>query len=139
MTALCCSLVLDRPNLNVFGKIGVGISIIGGVFAILSNFFINSLDGFASVVMWRYIFLIIAISLAHISLLMKIVTNNLFVRFARGLTISSIALVALGFLSIVLPSGFGFAMPESVFTISIILDVLGTLATPILNKAVKST
>jgi len=135
LTGLCCSTILDRPNLSTFAALGIGASILGGAFAAMTNWEI--LTGWEIVLKGRLSLLIIAISAAHISLLMRIKVIHTSVRIARGCTIGSIAIVALLLLGII-------AAPESVLAscqvvaVFGILDVLGTIGTPILQATVRS-
>jgi hypothetical protein len=132
--------MLNRPELRALGICGIAASILGGGFVILTNLLLfyltdNVEDGLF-ILMGRFLFLIIAIAIAHISLLMIIKTNHSLVIIARWCTIAAISVVALLLLASTLHSNI---MQESwrLFLISGILNVAGTIVTPILHLITK--
>ena len=140
LTGLCCAPMLNRPELRALGICGIAASILGGGFVILTNLLLfyltdNVEDGLF-ILMGRFLFLIIAIAIAHISLLMIIKTNHSLVIIARWCTIAAISVVALLLLASTLHLNI---MQESwrLFLISGILNVAGTIATPILHLITK--
>ncbi len=140
LTGLCCTPMLNRPELRALGISGIAASILGGVFVIITNFLlfyvIDNGGGGVFILIGRFLFLIIAISIAHISLLMIIKTNHSLVIIARWCTIAAIGVVAL----LLLASTLNFnTMQESwrLFLISGILNVVGTIVTPILHLITK--
>ena len=140
LTGLCCTPMLNRPELRALGICGIAASILGGVFVIITNFLlfyvIDNGGGGVFILIGRFLFLIIAISIAHISLLMIIKTNHSLVIIARWCTIAAIGVVALLLLASTLTLN---TMQESwrLFLISGILNVVGTIVTPILHLITK--
>jgi len=135
LTGLCCAAILERPKLRGLAVFGIGISILGGAFAVLTNW--GLVDAWEVVLRGRFLFLIIAVSIAHVSLLMRITTSQSLVIKARRCTIAAIGVVACLLLAIV-------AFPESIsaswqlLLIFGILDVLGTIGTPILHATMQT-
>ncbi|PHR97076.1 MAG: hypothetical protein COA78_28030 [Blastopirellula sp.] len=133
--------------LKVFSALGIGISILGAAFAALTNW--GLITDWGIVLQGRVMFLIVAITLAHISLLMRINTNNLAVNIVRGCTIGAIFMVALILFGITaepkLISIYSHNLAEfqrslwMLLAISGILDVLGTLSVPILHQTVNNS
>ena len=139
LTGLCCVPMLERPELRALGVCGIAASILGGAFAMLTNFLLLvdfSFNDAFLILIGRFAFLIIAISIAHISLLMRITTNQPLVIITRRCTIAAIGVVALSLLSML----FSLDMiGEAWFLLIIfgILDVAGTIGTPILHAIMK--
>ena len=139
LTGLCCVPMLERPELRALGVCGIAASILGGAFAMLTNFLLLvdfSFNDAFLILIGRFAFLIIAISIAHISLLMRITTNQPLVIITRKCTIAAIGVVALSLLSML----FSLDMiGEAWFLLIIfgILDVAGTIGTPILHAIMK--
>ena len=140
LTGLCCAPMLNRPELRALGICGIAASILGGGFVIVTNLLLFYLtdhveDG-VFILIGRFLFLIIAIAIAHISLLMRIKTNHSLVIITRWCTIAAITVVALHLLSLTLNFKI---MEESwrLFLIFGILNVAGTIATPILHLITK--
>ena len=140
LTGLCCAPMLNRPELRALGICGIAASILGGGFVIVTNLLLFYLSDHVKdgvfILIGRFLFLIIAIAIAHISLLMRIKTNHSLVIIARWCTIAAITVVALHLLSLTLNFKI---MEESwrLFLIFGILNVAGTIATPILHLITK--
>lgn len=140
LTGLCCAPMLNRPELRSLGICGIAASILGGGFVIVTNLLLFYLSDHVEdgvfILIGRFLFLIIAIAIAHISLLMRIKTNHSLVIIARWCTIAAITVVALHLLSLTLNFKI---MEESwrLFLIFGILNVAGTIATPILHLITK--
>lgn len=132
LTALCCSSILDRPNLSAFASLGVGASILGAGFAVLTNWEI--LTGWEFALKGRFSLLIIAVSLAHVSLLLRIKAKHYGVNIARGFTVAAIAVVALLLLGLCFETVHRVGHTLEIF---VHLDVLGTIGTPILHQIFK--
>lgn len=135
LTGLCGAAILERPKLRGLAAFGIGISILGGAFAVLTNW--GLVGAWEVVLRGRFFFLITAVSIAHVSLLMRIATSQSLVIRARWYTIAAIGVVACLLLGIV-------AVPESItvswqlLLIFGILDVTGTIGTPILHATMKN-
>ena len=122
----------------------LALSAIFGIFSVLTGVFdkflamilITTFSLGVFILIGRFLFLIIAIAIAHISLLMRIKTNHSLVIIARWCTIAAITVVALHLLSLTLNFKI---MEESwrLFLIFGILNVAGTIATPILHLITK--
>lgn len=134
LTGLCCALLADNSPYKMFGGIGIAASIVGALFAFLTNWEI--VTGWELLIRGRFSFLIIAISFAHAALLLMINSTNSGVRFVRNVTLAMIAVVAILFLSMAInPDSFGYAWV--LVSSFVVVDVLGTVATPILHLATR--
>ena len=134
LTGLCSAAILERPKLKGLAAIGIGLSIFGGAFAVLTNW--GLVDGWEVILRGRFFFLIAAISIAHVSLLMRITTSQSLVIKARWFTIAAIGVVAFQLLGIVVSSE-----PVVIWQLLLIfgiLDVTGTIVTPILHLTTKT-
>jgi hypothetical protein len=136
LTGLCCAPMLDRPGLKLLGAVGIGVSIAGAGFAVLTNW--EVLSDLVLVLRGRFALLILAITLAHVALLWRIDTAHPTVRGVRWVTTGAIAVVSVLLLALI-------GWPESMLAswpmlISAgILDVAGTVITPILHATNKQT
>ena len=132
LTGLCCSVLVDRGRLRAFGLAGIAISIAGALFATLTNWeIIRGADG---IITGRFSILIVAVSFSQAALLLMMRTSNHAVRTVRKATLCMIAIVAVMLLWITSAPGSFFYL-WVVLGVFGILDVLGTIATPILHLA----
>ncbi len=131
LTGLCCSTVYDRAKLRAVSIGGMTISLLALILSILGVWIFNSYESF-----WQLtiVFLILAIAMAHVSLLMNISPKTSSVKIIRKLTIVIISIVAL--MLVILAIG-KFSMGEFYFRllgVFAILDVLGTIGTVLANR-----
>ena len=133
LTGLCCSVLYEKRKLAPLALFGIVISVIGFIYTILLIWeFIDFWDEDS----WKalIIFLVLAFSTAHSCLLLLIKSNKSLVNIALSATLIFISIVALMLIIMVLNE---FDLGEFSFRllgVFAILDVLGTIITPILNK-----
>jgi hypothetical protein len=131
LTGLCSSTVFNRSSLKEFSTLGMIISVLGCLITIAAIWEIIFIDN-----AWKpvIIFIIISFSLGHISLLLLIKPKTDTVKYCMNGTIIFIAIVTLMLIHATLDE-FG---PGDLFYrligVFAILDVLGTITTPIANK-----
>lgn len=134
LTGLCCSVLYERKVYTPLAIAGMATSLLGFLFTLLVIWEIMDLE---SEYIWKGLglFIILAFSTAHISLLLLIRSEKGIVKGALAATVGFISIVA------VMLIGFtftGFDIEEEFFYrllgVFAILDVLGTIVTPILHK-----
>lgn len=141
MTGLCCATLIGHPQYSLLGRIGIAISMIGGLWAFVTNLFLLAapkiFEG-GSLLQGRLSFLVIAVAFAHSALLLRINTINATVQNIRYFTLGIIALFSVVLLgNIMAPEDFPKAW--RLFSVLAVLDVLGTIATPLSHAATKET
>lgn len=131
LTGLCSASIQNRNDLKSFSIIGMIISVIGFLITIGAIWEFVDLEDIWKAMM---IFIILSVAIAHASLLLQIRPKTDKIKYALIGTIVFISLVALMLIKSTLTefdeSEFFFRL-LGVFSI---LDVLGTIATPILNR-----
>jgi hypothetical protein len=136
LTGVCCAILADQRRYSIFAGLGIAASIVGALFAILTNW--QFVTGLEILLKGRFSLLVIAISFGHAALLLLLQTTDPVVRTLRMVTLGIIALVALLLLGITLnPISLNYAW--SILGVFGVLDVLGTLATPILHMATRGS
>ena len=131
ITGLCSSTIHNRNEFRSFSVIGMLISVFGFFFTITAIWEIIDFDRFWQILV---IFTVLAVSVAHVSLLLQIrpKTNN--IKYSLIATIIFISIVALMLIKSAInkfeDSEFFFRL----LGVFVILDVLGTIAISILNK-----
>ena len=136
ITGLCCAALGERTQFGAFAKLGIAASALGAVFAVLNNWGI--ITGLATTLKSRFSHIVVATAFAHAALLLLIPTTNTLVRAVRGLTVVLVAAVAAFLLALTLGVEFS-AGTGTVLTSLIIVNVLGTLSTPLLHMATRRT
>jgi hypothetical protein len=131
ITGLCSSIIYNRAKFKTFSIVGMLIAVLGFLCTISAIWEFVDMDK-----IWRImvIFIILTVSMAHISLLLQIHTKTHTIKYSLFGTILFISIVAL-----MLIKGTINEFEEKEFFFRLlgvfaILDVLGTIATPILNK-----
>lgn len=131
---LCCSVLFDKGKYKPLAVAGILMSLAALTLSIVGIWHHNSIwDG------WRWIITVsvLAVALTHISLLFLIHTKSLSISALRGFT-SFIIVVIAGFIIYVtfyqVPNMDLFSRTLGVLAI---LDVLGTILTPVLSKQMK--
>lgn len=136
LSGLCSATIQNKNNLKYFSNIGMIVSVIG---FLLTIGLIWELDGFSSTWQGMIIFTILSVAIAHASLLLKINPKPNYIKYSLIGTIVFITLVAIMLIKSTLTefneSEFYFRL-LGVFSI---LNVLGTIATPILNRITDKT
>lgn len=132
MIGLTCSITYEKRRFSSLGFLGIIISVIGFLYTVLVIW-----DVLNNKISWKLaaIFILISIGIAHSCLLLLIKSNKSLVNFALSLTIFFVSIVTFMLIILILVEsvnlgGFYFRL-LGVFAI---LDVLGTIVTPILNK-----
>jgi len=134
LTGLCCSGLYEKRKFAPLALSGMAISIIGFLFSVLVIW--EAIDINNNFV-WKtsIIFAILAASIAHSCLLLFIKSDKSLVNGSLSATIMFISIVGLMLIMLVLNNfddvGESYFRLLGVFAI---LDVLGTIVTPILNK-----
>lgn len=131
LTGLCSSTLLERPNFRNFSIVGMIVSVTSFALTILTIWELLNLD-----VVWKLmiISMIVTVALSHASLLLLLNPINKEVRRTREFTMLTIAIVGLMLINSTITE---FSEGELYFRflgVFAILNVLGTIATPILNK-----
>ncbi|MFT7615962.1 MAG: hypothetical protein ACI8Y7_000789 [Candidatus Woesearchaeota archaeon] len=134
LTGLCCSVLYEQKRFIPLAVSGIVISIIGFFYTVLAIWELVDLNTQFS---WKALifFIVLSVSIAHICLLLLLKSDHLAVNGSLSATIIFIAIVALMLIILILNDfdnvGEFYFRLLGVFAI---LDVLGTIVTPILNK-----
>lgn len=131
LTGLSSSTIHNRTELKLFSVIGMFISVLAFLMTTITIW-----EVFDPSDMWQtvLIFVILSVSIAHISLLFQISPKTNKIKYALFGTIIFISIVALMLIKSTINE---FEENEFYFRllgVFAILDVLGTIATPILNR-----
>lgn len=131
LTGLCSSTIHNRMELKAFSLVGMLVSVLGFLITICVIWeIIDIKDTWKTMI----VFIILAVTIGHISLLFIIKPKSTFLKNILRVTILFISIVAIMLITLILADadvdGFFFRL-LGVFAI---LDVLGTVATPIINK-----
>lgn len=134
LTGLCSATIQGRNDLRLFSRAGMLTSVLG--FAVTVGA-IWELVNTEQVWKWILVLVILSIATAHISLLLLLRPRSNNIKYALTATVVCITLVALMLVKSTLSE-----FEESEFYFRLlgvfgILDVLGTIATPILNRIAK--
>lgn len=140
LTGLCCSVLYQRRRFVPLALFGIFVSVVGFVFTLLviwEGWQITGIDD-DFILQTLIIFIVLAISTAHSSLLLLIHSDKSLVKSTLCLTIFSIFVVGImiilyfvDFLNFVAKMDGVYFRILGVFAI---LDALGTIVTPILSK-----
>ena len=130
LTGLCCSTLYEQDKFRIFSIVGMILSTIALVVSILIIWEFSLLDEIWQLML---IAIILAVGTAHVSLLLLIEPKNKEIRRTLEFTVLVIISVALMLINMVI----NFNDSELYFRllgVLAILDVLGTIATPVLNR-----
>ncbi len=131
LLGLCCATGLNKPRFSTYAKIGMTCAVIG--FFLTVSIIWEILDG-DDTWMTTVTFLILAFSFAHVALLLLIRPKTKVIRISLIATIVCIGIVAL----MLIKSTFNEYNEDDLYFrllgVFAILDTLGTLTTPIMNK-----
>ena len=137
MTGLCCSALIGHPQHNRFGQIGIAVSVFSGFWAFVNNLAIlanQEINNWGELLQVRFSFLVVAVAFAHCSLLLRIHTTNQTVQNVRYVTLGIIAMFSMVLLgNIMAPDNFSTSW--KLISILSVLNVLGTIATPLYHAA----
>ncbi len=134
LIGLCCSILYERRTYILLALAGIAISAIGLLFTLVAIWEVVDIED-----IWKPVLIIgiLAISAGHASLLLLIRAEKNIVRTMLFATVGFVALVAAMIIYIVL-SEFDSSVSEFYYRllgVFAVLDVLGTIVTPITKKA----
>ncbi len=135
LIGLCCSTLYDKINYKMFSTAGMLVCILGFVHSTLMIWQVYGTNNWELPLKVLGTFIIVSLSMAQASILLLIKYKNKKTRNVLWTTVGLICVVALMLLAMVYELIDGgselFFRTLSVFAI---LDALGTITTPILNK-----
>ncbi len=131
MTGLCSSVVHSRKSFKIFSSFGIIISILGFFITVIGIWDIIDND-----LIWKLVmtFVILSVMISHISLMFLVKPKSKKIKYLMVLTIVFITIVTIMLIIEILvesEKGDFFYRLLGVFAI---LDVLGTISTPVLNR-----
>src|SRR3989338_1460486 len=131
LTALCSSALYDKHKYVVFSSLGMIIAVLGFLITTVAIWEILNFGNIKIII----ILVILSVSIAHSSLLLLIKSEKTIVNISLVLTLLFISVVAIILIILVL-SGFDFDFEFYYRFLGVfaILDVLGTIVTPIILK-----
>jgi hypothetical protein len=135
LTGLCSSIIHHRDHLKAFSVFGMITSVVGFVVAFAAIW--NVID-FEDVWQALLILIILSITLAHISLLLILRPKNIGIKTTLVTTIVFISIVSLMLIYSTICEFDEDEFYYRILGVFAILDVLGTITTPILNKISES-
>ena len=131
LTGLCCSALYDKKRFSTLAVFGIVSSFMALLYTVLTVWEVIDID----TLRFLYVLIILAFSSAHASILLLIEPVNKLVKSILSSTLIIIAIVAILliplFLELFYDPGEYYYRVLGVFSV---LDVLGTIVTPILNK-----
>jgi len=132
LTGLCSSTLYYKNKYLFFSKTGMIMAVVG---FIISTCTIWEILNLTNIWKWIIISIILSMSISHSSLLLLIQSRKTNVKFSLALTLLFISIVTIMLITLVLN---GFDIDSEIYFKSLgifaILDILGTLITPILLK-----
>ena len=136
LTGLCCTPHLEEADYKKgIAYAGIAVSAIGLVYACFTNWTgFSGWSGFWVLLQFRFIFLTLAISIAHISLLLIIKPGNKLVAFSQRATVFVVCAVSLIVVAMLIKPEVWLVLTQLLIVLAI-LDALGSIVTPILHKA----
>jgi len=138
LTGLCCALLIGKNKLSWFGLLGIIMSLGAFIYSILIIWgYLDIWDDDAQIKTF-FILIILALSCAHASLLLLINPKNKAIKLMLTITLLFLAIVA-ALLVYFIINDFDLGVIILRFLGSFaILDVLGTIVTPITNRMTTS-
>ena len=129
---LCCNAIVDSKY-SIFGKIGLGVTIIGLLYAIFTTWVTPDSFKFLK---FRFSLLTISLCFAHCSLMLLVSTYTSLIKFFRATSLSTSILAAVTIVSIISTLDPNIESFKLLGVISIVC-VTSTIITPILAFATK--
>lgn len=131
LTGLCCSVIFERRRFTLLAASGMIVSVLGFLFTLAV---IWRAIGFQE--SWRtlLIFVILAVSVAHTCLLLLIEAENALVNYSLWATVLVIGIVSVMLIVLVFDAPEVDELYFRLLGVFAILDVLGTIVTPVLNR-----
>ena len=133
ITALGCSTVHDIVRFRPLSIIGMLISVFGFLFTVSAIWVLFESDH-KWVAQAVFTFIILSVSTAHISLLLQIRAKTSDIKYTLTATIIFISIVAIMLIKATINDFEDSDLYFRLLGVFAILDVLGTIATPILNR-----
>lgn len=131
LTGLCCATIQDREDLRSYSLLGVAASALGFLVTLCVIWEIIDAEK-----IWKLmaVLIIVAVALAHVSLLLLIKPKK---QIVKNILLATICCVAILAVMLIVSTLIDFDLPEFYFRllgVVAILDVLGTIATPVVNR-----
>lgn len=132
LAGLCSANLYDKGTFKTFGAIGM----VTAFFGFLINLFLIWIDFNSFSFNLGLTLIVLSFSFSHASLLMLIKSEKIVVSISFWVTLFFIAWVA----TVILSKVWGLVTSSNyrIFAVFVILDILGTVVTPILNKVMKN-
>ena len=130
MAGLCSSLLFEKQKCVPFAITGMSIDFIGFLVVLAYIWGVSSETWIRTALS----LIVVCFALAHSSLLLLIAPKSSLVMTSLITTLVFISIVALMILALILNISFGGTYAFRLMGVAAILDVLGTVLTPILNK-----
>ncbi len=125
---LCCNSIVEGKYSD-FGKIGIGVTFIGLLYAIVTTWATPKSGDFLE---WRFGILVIALCFAHCSLMLLVKTYNSTISAVRTISISASVIATL--IALVMISNISTNLDTfKLLGIVSIVGVIATIITPILS------
>lgn len=140
LTGLCCATLLDKKRFSGFAVFGIIVSVWGFLF--ITSLIWDIVNWYSYDNLWKFmlITIILAFSTAHSCLLLLIKSEKDIVNVSLSTTLLFISFVALELIALILVEfNIDSIMWYRVLGVFAILDVLGTIVTPILLKVTSVT
>lgn len=134
LAGLCSAALYDKQRFTIFGLLGMIVAVLG---FIVTTALIWEVLGLGNV--WRFglTLILLSFTFSHVSLLLLIDTERSLVKFSLIGTMIFITLVALSLLAVIWEIITFEQFYIRLFGVFAILDVLGTIITPIIYKVTK--
>ncbi len=132
LTGLCSATLYEKGRYQTYAAAAIGTSVAAFVLGLISIWGSDPGEGLLKLTLAS---LVAAVGMAHAALLLRIAPKNPAVRWSLTLTNACIAIVAAMLILLILDTEIGEA--DSYFRllgVFAILDVLGTVVTPLLQK-----
>lgn len=131
LAGLCCSVIYKRKELKIFSIIGMLTAVAGFTITTGAIWEILDIDD-----IWKtmVIFIILSAAMSHVSLLLHIRISDNISRYLLMGTIASITIVALMLIKSTLTDFDESEFYFRILGVFAILDVLGTIAAPVMNR-----
>ncbi|MBN2731112.1 MAG: hypothetical protein JXR26_01665 [Balneolaceae bacterium] len=131
LTGLCCSTIYKYDKLKTFAALGMATSVFGFIINLTGIWELWDTD---STVRFMATFIILSISFAHISLLLLLSPAKRLIQNIQKATITTIGIVGAMLVVAVFNEFENSEFYFRILGVFAILDVLGTILMPILNK-----
>ena len=134
MTGLCSSVVHSQKKFKFFSLLGMTISIIGFFMTVIAIWEIVDND-----LIWRLVmtFVILSVMISHVSLLFLVKPKSKKINYLMTTTIVFIILVTVMLVVEIMIESEKSEFFYRLLGVFAILDVLGTISTPVLNRMTK--